>query len=272
MTGGVRRWGAYLALVVVFAIACGLLSWWQWSRRAEAVAEVDRIVANYDATPLPIDEVLPELDSWTADDEWMPVQLQGRYLADDALLVRNRPHASGSGYEQLVPLQLDDGSVFIVDRGWIPNGSTIDAPDDVPQPPAGDVTVVVRLKAGEATLPGRSAPEGQVATIHLPTIAETLGRDTYTGAYGLVAVEDPAVAEMPAAAARPEEDEGPHLSYALQWIAFGILAFIGLIWAYRREKRIAALPEEERAAARAPKRRSVDTDEEDALLDRAGRP
>ena len=33
-----RRWGGYLALVIVFAIACGLLSWWQWSRRAETVA------------------------------------------------------------------------------------------------------------------------------------------------------------------------------------------------------------------------------------------
>jgi DNA-binding transcriptional regulator of glucitol operon len=41
-----RRWGGYLALVIVFAIACGFLSWWQWSRRAEAVAEIGRIEAN----------------------------------------------------------------------------------------------------------------------------------------------------------------------------------------------------------------------------------
>ena len=62
-------------------------------------------------------------------------------------------------------------------------------------------------------------------------------------------------------------DEGPHLSYAIQWIAFGILAFIGLIWAYRRERRISAMPIEEQAAARAPRRRSRDSDYEDAVLD-----
>lgn len=268
---GLRRWGGYLALVIVFAIACGLLSWWQWSRRAEAVAEVDRIVANYDAAPVPLGDRIDALDAWDEDAEWAPVELRGEYLSDQAVLVRNRPHASGSGYEQLVPLLLDDGSVFVVDRGWLPNGATIDGPDDVPQPPEGEVTVVARLKQGEPTLLGRSAPEGQVATINLPTIAEFVGLPTYTGAYGLLASEDPSAAVLPAPAAKPDEDEGPHLSYALQWIAFGILAFVGLVWAYRREKRIAALPAEEQAAARAPRLRSEDTDEEDAILDRIGR-
>ncbi len=52
---GLRRWGGYLAVVIVFAVACGLLSWWQWSRRAEAVAEIDRVTVNYDAQPVAID-------------------------------------------------------------------------------------------------------------------------------------------------------------------------------------------------------------------------
>ena len=34
---------------------------------------------------------------------------------------------------------------------------------------------------------------------------------------------------MPAPAVKPTADEGPHLSYALQWIAFGILAFVGAV-------------------------------------------
>jgi len=265
---GLRRWGGYLALVVVFAVACGLLSWWQWSRRAEAVAEIERVAANYDASPVPVDEVLGGLDDWRIDDEWRPVELHGSYLVEEQLLVRNRPYNGASGFEVLVPLLLDDGRVFVVNRGWVPVGATIDGPDSVPAPPGGAVTVVARLQAGEPELPGRSAPEGQLATIHLPSVAALLGYPVYTGAYGLLASEDPAPAEQrPAAALKPLADEGPHLSYALQWIAFGILAFVGLIWAYRREKRIAALPEEERAAARAPRRRHADSDYEDAVLD-----
>lgn len=265
---GLRRWGGYLALVIVFAIACGLLSWWQWARRAEAVAEIDRVAVNYDATPAAVADVLPTLDAWAETDEWLPVQLTGRYLADEQLIVRNRPYNGASGFEVLVPFRLDDGTVFVVDRGWVPVGSSIEAPDAVPAPPDGDVTVVARLKPGEPTLPGRTAPEGQLATIHLPSVAELVGDETYVGAYGLLASEDPAPATRPAPALKPEADEGPHLSYALQWIAFGILAFVALFWAFRRERRIAALPADEQAAARAPKRRSDDSDYEDAALDR----
>jgi cytochrome oxidase assembly protein ShyY1 len=62
-----RRWGGYVALTIVFAIVCGLLSWWQWSRRVEAVDEIAKIEANYDAAPVALDDLLPELDS--ADDD-----------------------------------------------------------------------------------------------------------------------------------------------------------------------------------------------------------
>ena len=267
---GLRRWGGYIVLVIVFAIACGLLSWWQWSRRADAVAEIQRIETHYDAPPVPVGEVLADVDSWSIDDEWVPVSLEGHYLLDQQLLVRNRPYDGQSGFDVLVPFQLDDGRVFVVDRGWVPVGSSVEAPDSVPAAPGGDVTVVARLKAGEPEIPGRSAPTGQLATIHLPSVADLTGAETYTGAYGLLASETPAPAEAPPAAApRPAEDEGPHLSYALQWIAFGILAFIGLFWAIRRERRIAALPASEQAAARAPKRRrSEDSDYEDSVLDR----
>ena len=272
---GIRRWGAYLALTIVFAIVCGLLSWWQWGRRADAVSEIDRVAANYDQTPVPVDDLLPALDAWSDALEWRPVALHGRYLVDEQLLARNRPRDGAPGFEVLTPLLLDDGTVFVVNRGWLPTGSAQDAPDVVPAPPAGEVDVVARLKPGEPTLLGRTAPEGQLATIHLESVSELVGEPTYTGAYGLVASEDPAVADMPAAAVKPIADEGPHLSYALQWIAFGILAFAGLFWAFRRERRFAALPVEEQAAARASdraaRRRSDDTDEEDALLD-AGDP
>jgi cytochrome oxidase assembly protein ShyY1 len=255
-----RRWGGYVALTIVFAIVCGLLSWWQWSRRVEAVDEIAKIEANYDAAPVALDDLLPELDSADDDAEWRPVVMTGEYLVEEQLLVRNRPRNSLPGFEVLVPLQLSDGTVFVVDRGWVPGGSTPDAPQAVPSPPAGEVTVVVRLKPGEPEIPGRGAPEGQLATVRLPDVAALVDAPTYTGMYGLVMSEDPAPAESPLPAFKPVQDEGPHLSYALQWIVFGLMAFVGLVWAVRRERKI--------AAGNAPvARREKDADVEDALLD-----
>jgi cytochrome oxidase assembly protein ShyY1 len=255
-----RHWGGYLVLVIVFAVACALLSWWQWARRAEAVAEIAKIEANYDAPPVPLDDLIFSLDDADDSVKWRPVEVTGEYLTDRQLLVRNRPRDSATGFDVLVPLRLADGTVFIVDRGWIPMGETLDVPDSVPDAPSGDVTVIARLKPGEPAIPGRSAPDGQLATVRLQDVAELVGEPTYTGMYGLLISEAPPATDRPLAAERPVEDEGPHLSYALQWIAFGILAFIGLVWAVRRERTIAA-------GGTISKRRERDAEIEDAILD-----
>lgn len=272
-----RRWLGYLAAAVVFAIACVGLSNWQLARRAEALTEIDRVDINWDSAPRQLTEVLPELSSYSDDDKWMPVRLTGHYLTDDQLLARGRPLNGAAGFEVLVPFQLADGTVFVVDRGWVPTGREQDAPDVVPAAPVGQVTVVVRIKAGEPTVLGRSAPAGQIATIHLPDIADRVGEPTYTGAYGVLANEDPAPATRPVAAAKPIPDEGPHLSYAFQWIVFALMGFLGLGWAIRQEYRIRNSddPEERKRAAerrrRAEARPRSDAEIEDELLDRVAR-
>jgi cytochrome oxidase assembly protein ShyY1 len=268
------RWFGYLAMAIIFAIACSLLSQWQFARRDEARAEIAHIENNYHRDPVPIASVLPELDSFSPRLKWTPVTMTGTYLRDEQLLVRNRPYNGSPGFEVLTPLLLDDGSLFIVDRGWVPSGNTQDTPDAVPEAPSGRVTVVARLKAGEPELAGRTAPKGQIPTVELDDIAASLGRPVYTGAYGLLDSEAPAPAERPVAAAEPALDEGPHLSYAVQWIVFALFGFFGLGYALRQEYRIRR---EERegpdAAPREPRkpRRPTDADIEDELLDAANR-
>jgi len=176
----------------------------------------------------------------------------------------------------LVPLQQVDGTVLLVDRGWLVAGTDAALPAEaVPAPPAGEVTVVVRLRPEEPSIPGRGAPDGQLATIHLADAYAQLAEEGYTKAYGELVSEDPAVADRPAPALVPEADEGPHLSYALQWILFAIIAIVGLVWAVRRERILRAeetrSPDRPVRAGRTGRRRSTDDEIEDAALDAAGR-
>lgn len=268
-----RRWLGYLAFVVVFAIACVLLSQWQFARRTEAVEASQKIVVNYDSAPVPLNSALPRLDSLAGAQEWKPVVLEGTYLVDEQLLVRTRAFQGNPGFEVLVPLELNNGQVFIVDRGWVPIGTEQDIPDSITAVPTGPVTVIARLKPGEQRVPGRSAPDGQIATIELNDIQKLLNLPTYTGAYGLLASEDPSTAERPQALPKPAIDEGPHLSYAFQWIVFGLLAFVALAWAVRQEYRVinANDPEERKRAKERERRRRArapsDADIEDAIID-----
>lgn len=263
---GARRWIGYVAMVVVFAIACGLLAWWQFTRLEEARDRVERIERNWDAPTIPIDEVLPAGDDFDIEDTWLPVSITGSYLAEDQLLVRGRPRNGLPGFEVLVPFLREDGTAIVVDRGWIPVGAEDDLPASIPAPPRGTVTIVVRLKPGEPEIPGRGAPEGQVATIHLPTIENTVDAPLADDAYGLLVSEDPPVGTMPELPGRPEVDEGPHLSYALQWIIFALMGFTALAWGVRREIRIRR---GDSAPEATPRKRRSDAEEEDAILDEA---
>lgn len=268
-----RRWLGYLALMIVFAIVCGFLSQWQFDRRDERVDANTLVETNFDAAPLPIEEALPTLDSFNHDQEWLPVIIEGEYLSDEQLLVRGRPRDGLPGFEILTPLVTEDGNVFVVNRGWVPTGHDQDYPDAVPMPPAGQVTVTARLKPTEPEIPGRGAPAGQIATIHLDTLASEFGEDrTYSSSYGLLRTETPP-SETGKLVAKPELTEGNHLSYAFQWIIFAIIALVGLIYGVREEFRernaddprvVAA---KKREAARKARAKKSASDYEDELID-----
>ncbi len=275
---GPRRWLGYLGLVIVFAAACGLLSWWQFSRNAEAQERIREVSDNWDAAPQPIGDFLAAPDAaFDQRDTWSPVAETVHYDAAHQLLVRGRPNdVDGSvGFEILDPLVIDGGGILIVDRGWVPEGEDqASVPDSVPPVPSGEVTVVARLKTGEPSIPGRTAPAGQVGTIDLSLVAAQTGLDgVYTGAYGLLASESPA-GPTPTLMVKPQPDPGPFLSYAIQWILFAVMAAVALSWSVWNERRIRRLDAEAEAAG-LPKpvpvkrRRVGDTDsaEEDALLD-----
>jgi len=262
------RWGVYLLIAIAFAIACVFLSQWQFDRNETRAADIALVEQNYDADPVPLDDLIGTDGGLGTDDEWHPVLLQGEYLADEQVLVRNRPHGGTSAFEVLVPFQNEDGRILIVDRGWVPPGEG-DTPDAVPAPPSGTVEVTVRLRPGEQ-LPssGRSAPEGQVPTIHLPTVAAGLDGDVVTSAYGRLVDETPSPETALGRFESPTDDPGPHLSYAIQWILFGVMGFIFIFYMIRTEVQKHREEAEGRPAA-APKVRRLDRDAavEDELLD-----
>ena len=237
---------------------------WQWDRRGQAVEEIERIERNFDQTPVAFAELLGEADSWDDDLRWRPVVVEGTYASENQLLVRTRPRGGAVGFEVVVPLVSANGDAVLVNRGWVPTGETQDLPDAVPRAPEGVVTVTGRLLPGEPDISGRSAPEGQLATINLERVTQVTGTAVDSRAYLALMSEQPAVTPTPVLQPRPALDEGPHLSYTFQWFLFGLLGFIA--WGYLvREDFRRGLDVPARAR---PERRS-DQEIEDALLDQA---
>lgn len=239
------KWLGYLLLAAIFAAACVGLGRWQMDRRAETLAGIDRVVSNYSATPVPFAQVKDQFSALDAEREWTQVELKGSYDVAGQRVVRNRPLNGQPGYEVVVPFTVESGETVVIDRGWLPIGNnTPGRPDGVPAPPQGTVTVVARLKPAEPELQ-RGAPDGQLASIDLAAYSSQLGYPLLTGAYGQLASESPAAAEMPFPFPKPSTEEGTHLSYSLQWFAFGVLMFIGFGYAARQQARNAAIDAED---------------------------
>ncbi len=239
------RWLAGLAVAVVFACVCVALAQWQWHRKEVRDTRNSAVTANYDRSPVVVSGSLPSVE---AEIEWTPVRIRGTYDPSRTVLVRNRPLGGANGYLVVVPFSLatDESRVWLV-RGWIPAGDDA-AVAPVPQSPArGPVTVVARLRVGEATagapdpIPGqayRVDPVGLAQAAGLDGVPDPTTQQTWAG-YGVVASEDAAPLGEGVVATllpRPDIDPGPHLAYTIQWYLFAAAGV--LIWAtlFRRER------------------------------------
>lgn len=275
-----RRWIGYFAMLLVFSIACVWLGNWQFDRRAEARAEIARLDSNYGAPAVDLAEELPTLDAFNEDrQKWQTAAARGEYVGEP-YLARNRPGPKGGvGSDLIQAFRTNEGTVLFVDRGWVPvdgiegDSGAFDL-SELPQAPSGEVSVEVRLRAGEPEIPGRSSSGATVASIELPELAlltQTEG-EAYTGAYGMLITETPAgkAGTLPP---KPERDEGPHLSYALQWYVFILIAAIGVAFAARQEYRslnagsTIVRAQDVRRADRKARKGPTDADIEDAMLD-----
>ncbi|QIM16496.1 SURF1 family protein [Leucobacter insecticola] len=274
-----RRWIGYFVMLLVFSIACVWLGNWQFERRAEARAEIARLDTNYGAPPVELAQELPTLDAFNEDQQkWRTAVARGEYVGVP-YLARNRPGPKGVGSDLIQAFRTDDGRVLFIDRGWVPidgveGDSGAFGPSELPQAPSGQTVVEVRLRAGEPQIPGRSSSGSTVASIDLPELSkltQTEG-EAYTAAYGMLVTESPA-GEAGVLPPKPERDEGPHLSYALQWYVFILIAAIGVAFAARQEYRslnagsTIVRAQDVRRADRKARKGPTDADIEDAMLD-----
>lgn len=237
-----RRWLGFAALTLVLCVAFVLASQWQLNRNEQRQALNAVVEANVGRPPVPVGELLRRTERSSAgranvaEMEWRAVTATGTYDTDHELLVRNRQlSGAGVGYEVLTPLVTADGTGLVVNRGWVPAGATAATRPDVPPPPSGEVTVTGRVRPSETTPPDRAdPPAGQLIAADVDLVAQQLPYPVY-GAWVQAMTEEPAAAPAPARLPVAEVTDGPHLSYAVQWILFVGVAVVGYVVLIRRE-------------------------------------
>lgn len=229
------RWALLGLFVVALAVTFVNLGQWQLDRldqRREANAVV---VAHESAAVVPYEQVMNRVIGDA--DQWQRVTVTGTFDADHQLVVRYRSYAGDTGYEIVTPLDATDGRTVLVSRGFSRRPAGQDFPSVAPAPPSGQVTVTGYVRRDERGSAAATTPaDGALRLVNSEAIAAWLGRPVVNGYIGQVGVEPPQ-AEGLAPVHPPELTEGPHLSYALQWFAFTVIAGVGLVVLIRNDVR-----------------------------------
>ena len=153
-------------------------------------------------TRFPSPRRCPTPTAFDVDQRWQVVALTGEFLADEEVLVRNRPFEGSSGFEVITPFRLDDGTVFMVDRGWIAQNSQGRPSEATPPPDRSGRGRPRASRPAKSASPGapRRASNSRPSTSTNSPSAST--GPTYTGAYGVLVQSGADVDEPPLAAAR----------------------------------------------------------------------
>lgn len=215
MNETVKRW-LPLAIGIVVAVVCGRLGLWQLDRLAQRQtrnAEIERQLAAPPVIALAAREATRLA--------YRRATLHGRFDFRYEQVVVLRPRDGVPGVHVATPLQTSESTAILVERGWVasPDGKTVDLAalsepesttvagylmeaDRGPEPE--DWPTFVR-HPDPALVSGRAAPSLVLRRTELPSGAPT----------GLRPMEFPALTN------------GPHVSYAIQWFAFGVIAVVG---------------------------------------------
>lgn len=215
------RWIAGHVLLLVTVITFVNLGLWQLRRLDERRSDNATVAARIERPALPFDEVAAETTGDGDAVAFRPVVVTGTYDPDAQLLTAPRAIPGGPGQQVLTVLERTDGPDVLVDRGWVPFDRDLEA---APAPPAVPVTVRGFVRARE---PGPAGQAPQVAQIVPAQIGDRLGRSLSPLYVQLAAQEPPAQAGEPRPTPLPEQTEGNHLSYALQWFSFAAIALVG---------------------------------------------
>jgi len=210
-----------MALLLLLALGFARLGVWQLSRLHQRRAANRIILAARSAAPARLPgSALQHAEALIEH----RVIARGRYDHDHDIVLRGEALQGVPGVHLVTPLRMSGtDTALLVDRGFVPAPDAVSVqPERLREP--GDVTIE-GIAVGLGSGGGKPIVHGGRTTwarLDLPTLRERLPYPVLS--VYLRQVPGPGVPSFPRRLDAPAVDEGPHLSYAVQWFLFASLA------------------------------------------------
>lgn len=225
---GRRIW---FAVSVGVAAACVGLGFWQLDRRAQRLAANAVAIMGRSLDPMDLNATPAVIPAQRR------VVVRGSFDHAQEVILRGHLWRGAPGVQVVTPLRIAGrDTAILVNRGFIPAADAA-TPDDPIPAELGEVVlegIVVPIPStGDGGQPVTRSGQTSWRRLDLPTLRQRL---PYPIAELYLLPETPrAAGPWPRRADWPGLDEGPHLSYAIQWfgiaaavLAFGIVFILGI--------------------------------------------
>jgi surfeit locus 1 family protein len=241
MTARPLRLVAFGVVTLLAVALCVRLGIWQLDRLAQRRAQNAIVTAR---GTLPVVDVQGIRTMDTTASHWRRVSIIGVAEYDRELVHGMRTQNGSPGVHLLTPIRPLGGAwgdtAVLVIRGYLhaPDGRTVDHAAVTEGDTVRLETLVLSYPATQATSAVRMPSNARaVRTLDRDTLATMIGRPL--APFVLLALGDTVVRDIskPARIPPPAVNEGPHLSYALQWFGFATVFLIGFVIFARRQPR-----------------------------------
>jgi cytochrome oxidase assembly protein ShyY1 len=213
------RWIALTAFLLIMIYLFIRLSDWQFDRYNTRIQNNEITTTALNSEPIK----LTDLSQVSELKDWQKVSIKGEFMDSDAKLLRRQYLESSLGFWVITPLKLDNEKVILVNRGWIPIAESSTSQQEIPSSPQGDVTIIGYVQTLKDT---RSEPEdlplNQINHLNSTNFSSQPLSTSYLQLASMTPMDNQ-VAIIPL----PELSNGPHFSYAIQWILFALMLPIG---------------------------------------------
>ena len=242
-----RRDVVFLGTSVLLAALFARLGVWQLHRLRERRAQNAIVTARLTMPPV----FLGALPRDSAAAHFRRVRVVGTLDFAHEVVLINRIRDGAPGVQLVTPLSPDSGdtgargdTAVLVDRGWVyaPDGASVDE-TRWREPPRFEGTGYIEgFAGGRGSAAVTPAHPERLRWLDPRIVARRAG---YPIAPYYVVVDAAVSARGPLAPARvpmPTLDDGPHLSYAIQWFSFAVIAVSGALFAVFGRSRHDTLP------------------------------
>ena len=238
------RWILSHVLVLLLVIVMINLGFWQLRRLDEKKTHNAAVRRNEAVAAGPIESLLQPNDPTSRGSElaFRRVTATGTYDTGNEVIVRARSLNERPGVWVATPMRLSDDAGVIVVRGFLPSQGTLQAVPADAEPPSGTVTVEGLVQETQTKgLIGATDPSGvrltDVARVDIDRLQQQTPYHLYPVWLQLTSSSPAQAGREPEVLPPPTLDEGPHLSYAVQWFIFSTIAVVGYPLILRRSAR-----------------------------------